>query len=149
MPYEINSALERLEQNLKDLDSAKKQVEATVSASDKLQQVVSGYVKSLVSVQEGLKQWEKELQGVQCPYRALSIRWEDPFRICRGSRRRSTPRLPRIYPRSARRFYPDRRSRRRAWRQAGSSPSAAAPSAPRDRRSGSCIRSPWARPLLS
>lgn len=65
MPYEINSALERLEQNLKDLDSAKKQVEATVSASDKLQQAVSGYVKSLVSVQEGLKQWEKELQGVQ------------------------------------------------------------------------------------
>ena len=54
-----------MEQNLKDLDSAKKQVEATVSASDKLQQVVSGYVKSLVSVQEGLKQWEKELQGVQ------------------------------------------------------------------------------------
>ena len=65
MPYEINSALERLEQNLKDLDSAKKQVEATVSASNKLQQVVSDYVKSLVSVQEGLKQWEKELQGVQ------------------------------------------------------------------------------------
>ena len=65
MPYEINSALERLEQNLKDLDSAKKQVEATVNASDKLQQVVSGYVKSLVSVQEGLKQWEKELQGIE------------------------------------------------------------------------------------
>ncbi len=65
MPYEINSALERLEQNLKDLDSAKKQVEATVNASDKLQQVISGYVKSLVSVQEGLKLWEKELQGVQ------------------------------------------------------------------------------------
>lgn len=65
MPYEINSALERLEQNLKDLDSAKKQVEATVNASDKLQQVVSGYVKSLVSVQESLKLWEKELQGVQ------------------------------------------------------------------------------------
>lgn len=65
MPYEINSALERLEQNLKDLDSAKKQVDATMNASDKLQQVVSGYVKSLVSVQEGLKLWEKELQGVQ------------------------------------------------------------------------------------
>lgn len=65
MPYEINSALERLEQNLKDLDSAKKQVEATVNASEKLQQVISGYVKSLVSVQEGLKLWEKELQGVQ------------------------------------------------------------------------------------
>ena len=65
MPYDINSALERLEQNLKDLDSAKKQVEATVNASDKLQQVVSGYVNTLVSVQEGLKQWEKELQGVQ------------------------------------------------------------------------------------
>ena len=65
MPYEINSALERLEQNLKDLDSAKKQVEATVNASDKLQHVVSGYVNTLVSVQEGLKQWEKELQGIQ------------------------------------------------------------------------------------
>lgn len=65
MPYEINSALERLEQNLNDLDSAKKQVEATVNASDKLQQVVSGYVKSLVSVQEALKLWGKELQSVQ------------------------------------------------------------------------------------
>ena len=65
MPYEINSALERLEQNLKDLDTAKKQVEATVGASDKLQQVVSGYINSLVSVQEGLKQWEKELQGIR------------------------------------------------------------------------------------
>ena len=65
MPYDINSALERLEQNLKDLDSAKKQVEATVNASDKLQQVVSSYVNTLVSVQEGLKQWEKELQGIQ------------------------------------------------------------------------------------
>lgn len=68
MPYEINSALERLEQNLKDLDSAKKQVEATVNASDKLQQVVYGYVKSLVSLQEDLKQWEKELQEVHAGY---------------------------------------------------------------------------------
>ena len=65
MPYEINSALERLEQNLKDLDSAKKQVEATVKTSDKLQQAVSGYVKSLVSIQKGLRQWEKELQGIK------------------------------------------------------------------------------------
>ena len=65
MPYEINSALERLEQNLKDLDSAKKQVEATVNASGRLQQVVSSYVESLVSVQEGLKLWEKGLQEIQ------------------------------------------------------------------------------------
>lgn len=65
MPYDINSALERLEQNLKDLDSAKKQVETTVNTSDKLQQVVSNYVNSLISVQEGLGLWEKKLRGAQ------------------------------------------------------------------------------------
>lgn len=36
MTYDINATLERLEQNLKQLDSARKQVETTVQASELL-----------------------------------------------------------------------------------------------------------------
>ena len=36
MPYDINAALERLEKNLQNLDSARKQVENTVNASNNL-----------------------------------------------------------------------------------------------------------------
>ena len=40
MTYDINATLERLEQNLKQLDSARKQVETTVQASEGLQNAV-------------------------------------------------------------------------------------------------------------
>lgn len=47
MAYDINATLERLEQNLKQLDSARKQVETTVQASEELQNAVAGYVASI------------------------------------------------------------------------------------------------------
>lgn len=52
MAYDINVALERLEKNLQNLQSAKEQVESTVSASAELQKIVSGYVASVKSVLE-------------------------------------------------------------------------------------------------
>ena len=40
MPYDINAALERLEKNLQNLDSARNQDENTVKASAELKSVV-------------------------------------------------------------------------------------------------------------
>lgn len=50
MAYDINLALERLEKNLQDINSAKKQVEDTINASSQLQNVVNGYVTSVNTV---------------------------------------------------------------------------------------------------
>ena len=61
MAYDINSTLERLEQNLKDLDSARKQVESSVNASNNLQKVVGDYVSSVKALCERLQSWEKDL----------------------------------------------------------------------------------------
>ena len=47
MTYDINSALERLENNLKDIDSARQQVEKTITSSNNLQSTISSFVKSL------------------------------------------------------------------------------------------------------
>ena len=44
MPYDINTALERLEKNLQNLDSAREQVENTVNASNDLRQIVRDYI---------------------------------------------------------------------------------------------------------
>lgn len=56
MTYDINAALERLEKNLQDISSAKKQVEDTVNASSQLQNVVYSYVASINDVlQETLR----------------------------------------------------------------------------------------------
>lgn len=50
MAYDINSALERLENNLKDIDSARLQVEKTITSSNNLQSIISGFVKTLKSL---------------------------------------------------------------------------------------------------
>jgi chromosome segregation ATPase len=50
MAYDINSALERLEKNLKDIDSARQQVEKTITSSNNLQTTISSFVKSLKSL---------------------------------------------------------------------------------------------------
>ena len=50
MAYDINLALERLEKNLQDINSAKEQVEDTINASSQLQNVVNGYVASVNAV---------------------------------------------------------------------------------------------------
>ena len=47
MPHDINAALERLETNLQNIDSARKQVEDTVKASDKLQKKVEEYTSTI------------------------------------------------------------------------------------------------------
>lgn len=65
MTYDINATLERLEQNLKQLDSARKQVETTVQASEGLQNAVAGYVASINSLVKEIKEWEKQLEGAQ------------------------------------------------------------------------------------
>src|SRR5574344_2880205 len=65
MPYDINTSLERLEQSLKDIESAKKQVEKTVKTSNELQGVVAGYVSSLDSLLTNVKDWVKEISSFQ------------------------------------------------------------------------------------
>lgn len=65
MPYDINTSLERLEQSLKDIESAKKQVENTVKTSNELQGVVAGYVSSLDSLLTNVKDWVKEISSFQ------------------------------------------------------------------------------------
>ena len=62
MAYDINNALERLEENLKNLDSARKQVETTVKASNELLDVVSKYVSSVKELCGRLKVWEDDMR---------------------------------------------------------------------------------------
>ena len=65
MPYDINATLERLEQNLKDLDSSRKQVENTVNASNELRQTVSDYVESITNLRNEITEWEEQLKQSQ------------------------------------------------------------------------------------
>lgn len=65
MPYDINTSLERLEQSLKDIKSAKQQVEQTVATSTELQGIVSGYVSSLDSLLTNVKNWVNEISSFQ------------------------------------------------------------------------------------
>lgn len=52
MAYDINAALERLETNLAEVESAKKQVEETIATSESLQQIIGRYSESLSSKSE-------------------------------------------------------------------------------------------------
>lgn len=65
MAYDINAALERLTQNLQDLDSARTQVENTVDASNELRETVTGYVNSINDLYEEVKDWEEHLKAAQ------------------------------------------------------------------------------------
>lgn len=65
MPYDINTSLERLEQSLKDIESAKNQVEKTVKTSNELQGVVAGYVSSLDTLLTNVKEWVEEISSFQ------------------------------------------------------------------------------------
>ncbi len=68
MPQDINKALEDLEKNLKDLESARVQVEKTINASNDLQRTVSKYVFSVKSLCESLGQmvitWDTRTQAI-------------------------------------------------------------------------------------
>src|SRR5574344_174306 len=63
MAYDINATLERLEQGLNEIDSARMQVQNTVLASNELQATVAGYVSSINKFVGEIKEWEKHLEG--------------------------------------------------------------------------------------
>lgn len=65
MAYDINSALERLENNLKDVDSARLQVEKTIASSNNLQSTISSFVKSLNSLHENVENLIADLERFQ------------------------------------------------------------------------------------
>lgn len=65
MAYDINAALERLEHNLQDLDSAKTQVQNVVAASKDLKETVSDYVDSISKLYGDIREWENQLKQTQ------------------------------------------------------------------------------------
>lgn len=65
MAYDINSALERLEKNLKDIDSARQQVEKTITSSNNLQTTISSFVKSLKSLHGDVENLITDLEKYQ------------------------------------------------------------------------------------
>ena len=60
--YDIHESLVRLEKNLSDLQSAREQVEKTVTSSNALKDIVVEYTNSLTTVIEGISHWKKELE---------------------------------------------------------------------------------------
>lgn len=82
MPYDINTTLERLAKNLKDLDSARKQVENTVNASNDLRQTVSDYVESITYLRNEIMEWEEQLKQSQVD---LSAEVQNAFTTLKAS----------------------------------------------------------------
>ncbi|WP_454985845.1 hypothetical protein [Capnocytophaga bilenii] len=60
--YDIHESLVRLEKNLSDLQSAREQVEKTVTSSNALKDIVVEYTNSLTIVIEEISHWKKELE---------------------------------------------------------------------------------------
>lgn len=60
--YDIHESLVRLEKNLSDLQSAREQVEKTVTSSNALKDIVVEYTNSLTTVIEEISHWKKELE---------------------------------------------------------------------------------------
>lgn len=65
MTYDINASLERLEQNLRDIDSARLQVEKTIMSSNQLQENTTVLVNSMVELLKDISQWKKQLEWSQ------------------------------------------------------------------------------------
>lgn len=63
MAHDINSALERLEKNLSELDSARSQVLQSVNASNDLLKMVTQYVAAVKNLAASLEEWESSLRG--------------------------------------------------------------------------------------
>lgn len=63
MAHDINSALERLEKNLSELDSARSQVLQSVNASNDLLKMVTQYVTAVKNLAANLEEWESSLRG--------------------------------------------------------------------------------------
>ena len=62
MAHDINSALERLEKNLSELDSARSQVLQSVNASNDLLKMVTQYVTAVKNLAANLEEWESSLR---------------------------------------------------------------------------------------
>lgn len=65
MAYDINAALERLENNLAEVESAKKQVEETIATSESLQQIIGRYTESLSSMGKDISAFIEEIRNYQ------------------------------------------------------------------------------------
>ena len=63
MTHDINSALERLEKNLSELDSARSQVLQSVNASNDLLKMVTQYVTAVKKLAASLEEWESSLSS--------------------------------------------------------------------------------------
>ena len=63
MEDRINQALIQLENDLRNINSAREQVESTVKASAELQKVVGDYVSSVKKLCIGLRSWEEDLSS--------------------------------------------------------------------------------------
>ena len=63
MVHDINSALEKLEKNLGELDSARSQVLKSVNASNDLLKMVTLYVTAVKNLADSLEQWESSLSA--------------------------------------------------------------------------------------
>jgi len=63
MAHDINSALEKLEKNLSELDSARSQVLKSVNASNDLLKMVTLYVTAVKNLADSLVQWESSLSA--------------------------------------------------------------------------------------
>lgn len=65
MPYDINQALERLERNLQNVDSARQQVESIIASNKSLQSAISNYSSTLGSLVAEVEKWIKDLGDYQ------------------------------------------------------------------------------------
>lgn len=65
MAYDINAALERLENNLAEVESAKKQVEKTIATSESLQQIIGRYTESLSSMGKDISAFIEDIRNYQ------------------------------------------------------------------------------------
>ena len=63
MAHDINSALEKIEKNLGELDSARSQVLKSVNASNDLLKMVTLYVTAVKNLADSLEQWESSLRA--------------------------------------------------------------------------------------
>lgn len=65
MAYDINAALERLENNLAEVESAKKQVEETIATSESLQQIIGRYTDTLNAMGKDISSFIEEIRNYQ------------------------------------------------------------------------------------
>ena len=65
MAYDINASLERLEQNLKNIDSARLQVEKTIMSSNQLQSKMTDFITSMSELLGNINEWKSRLENSQ------------------------------------------------------------------------------------